>query len=238
MSGGLPLLPLLPEAGRCSASSPETWGCAWALRVGTVSSLPQWPVGFLLWLGSRLRGRYGVSCLAPGTAVAHCAPCRGSLRPAAHGRELGSEGTVSLSRAWAPGRLLSDPHSACGACSSLPISSAHSKGSHLFLVLCRGWTAHVLCLLGGQVPLGVGPMRWLCRPAPCAVVGCGFLRPGGCRSSDSPRQMPPPRTCPVFLALSNPGFVKEIVPDSLCLSVSFSCLSCILKKIWRNSFLA
>lgn len=177
----------------CSASSPETWGLC--LSSGSRRHLIPPPVACGLSAldgeaGSR--GECGVSHLAPRIAVAPCATCRGSLRPAAHRRELRSEGTVSLPCAWAPGRLLPDPHSACGACLSLPISSACSYGSRLFLVFCCDWMAHVHCLLGGQVPLGVGSMWWLCRPAPCVVVGCGFLRPSGCRSPDSHQQTPPP----------------------------------------------
>ena len=143
VSGGLPLLPPLPEAGRCSSSSPETWGLCLSSesRRHLILACGLW--AFCFGWRAVSRGRYGVSCLAPGTAVAPCAICRGSLQPAAHRRELRSEGTVSLPRARAPGRLLSDPHSACGVCSSLPISSARLYGSRLFLVFCCSWTAHV-----------------------------------------------------------------------------------------------
>ena len=137
------------------------------------------------------KGKCGASRLAPRMAAAPCATCRGSLWPAAHRRELRSEGTLSLPRAWAPGRLLPDPHSACGACLSLPISSARSYGSRLFLMLPR---LDGSCALSPQRAghLGVGSMWWLCCPAPCVVLGCGFLRPSGCRSPDSHQQTPPP----------------------------------------------
>lgn len=217
---------LLPEAGRCSASSPEILGVCLSSESRHCLILPP-PVacGLSAWMESRLRGGMG---FPPGprdsrTVLPAEAPC--GLPPT----ELGVRGQ---SPCPVPGLL-------AGCCLTLtpPVDvfiPAHLlcplKGSHLFLVLCRGWTAHVLCLLGGQVPLGVGPMRWFCQPAPqlwWAVASCA----GGCRSPDSPADaaLLAPARC--FSHLNNPGFVKEIVPDSLCLSVSFSCLSCILKKI-------
>lgn len=128
----------------CSASSPETWGLC--LSSGSRRHLIPPPVACGLSAldgeaGSR--GECGVSRLAPRIAVAPCATCRGSLRPAAHRRELRSEGTVSLPCAWAPGRLLPDPHSACGACLSLPISSACSYGSRPFS--CSAETGWLMC---------------------------------------------------------------------------------------------
>lgn len=167
--------------------------------------------------GSRLRGRYGVPAW-PGTAVARCAPCRGScgLPPTEESSGEGDQSPCPVPGLLAGCCLTLTPP--VRTCSSLPISSAHSKGSHLFLVLCRGWARlHVLC--PGAWSPSWGWATSVALPASsCAVVGCGFLRPCGCRK---PRLTPAgaaSRTCPVFLALNNPGFGKEIVPDSLCLS--------------------